>query len=96
MRRLKVESFSTDVLKLANDEASRWLFFMDGETLLSQLDLIENCDKFRNLVILQSSVERIREKYLVLRQANEILREAEAHGRTQWREICIFVSGRIL
>ena len=54
--------FDSDILKLADDDISRWLFFMDRDTLLSQLDLVENCERFRNLVILQSSVEKIREK----------------------------------
>lgn len=53
---------SIDILKLADDDVSRWLFFLDGETLGSQLDLIENCHQLRNLVVLQSSVELVREK----------------------------------
>ena len=50
-------------LKLADDDVSRYLFFFDRETLLSQLDLIENCDKLRNIVLLQSSIETTKLKY---------------------------------
>lgn len=53
---------SLDILKLAEDPIGKILYFFDGQTLQSQLDLLENCDKFKNVVILQSAVEVIQQK----------------------------------
>lgn len=52
-----------DILEVENDEISKRITFFDGETLVSQIDLIENCELFKNIVILQSSLKKLKIKY---------------------------------
>lgn len=53
---------------------------LDTETLLEQTDIVYNCEQMRNIVFLQSDVERLKKKSLSKFNVFKSFLEAEAVG----------------
>ena len=39
------------------------IYFLDTTTLIQQTDILYNCTEMRNVIILQSSIEKLKKKY---------------------------------
>ena len=45
-------------------EKEQFIYMLDADTIINQIDLIENCPILNNVVILQTIVEEVRNRYI--------------------------------